>query len=184
MFLHVSTRCFCVCFWLDVWCIWASILSPFWHRFGIQKHMFFCIEISMLFCIDFMRKWVQKGIPKRLQKLPFWHLKSTRFPRGAVFESHWLIWADFDAFFVVFWSRLNAQFLPFWHFLVPSLDFPGLLGVSARMLLSSLRAIANMPLHFCAFQTSPPSCNPQSGSAGLAKRKQFLFKLLFKVPIY
>ena len=147
MFLHVFTRCFCVCFWLDFWCIWASILAPFWHRFGIQKHMFFCIEFSMLFCIDFMRKWVQKGVPKWLQKLPFWHLKSTRFLRGSVFESRWLIWADFDAFLVAFWSHFNAIFLPFWYVLALSLDSPGLLGVSARMFLSSHRAIANMPLH-------------------------------------
>ena len=33
--------------------------------------------------------------------------------------------------------------------------------------------IPNMPFHLCAFQTSPPCCNPLRGSAGFAKRKQF-----------
>ena len=125
------------------WCI----CGRFWHPFGIHKHMFLLYWFFNVYFIDFTPKCVQNGAPKWHQKLPFWYPKSTRFLRGSVFESRWLIWADFDAFLVAFWSHFNAIFLPFWYVLALSLDSPELLGVSARMFLSSHRAIANMPLH-------------------------------------
>ena len=172
MFLHVFTRCFCVCFWLDFWCIWASILAPFWHRFGIQKHMFFVSNFQCFFVSSLCENGFKKG-PKMTPKTALLAPKIHTFPQGGRFwepltHLGWF-WRLFGRILVPFECPILALLTLFGT----SLDFPGLHGVSARMLLSSLRAIANMPLHFCAFETSPPSYNPQSGSAGLAKRKQF-----------